>query len=98
MVAYGRFTHTVADRLREIVGQEYYSDSIEDLTVYSKDSTILTGVPEAVVATTELQTGLSRFFNLPTTHDYSHPTGEWNQWPQGPLWPSLVAWFSTCLQ
>ena len=49
MVAYGRFTQTVAEKLKEIVGQEYYSDSSEDLTVYSKDSTILTGVPDAVV-------------------------------------------------
>jgi len=49
MVTYGKFTPTIADKLREIVGQEYYSDRTEDLIVYSKDSTILTGVPEAIV-------------------------------------------------
>jgi len=49
MVTYGKFSSMIAEKLRGIVGQEYYSDAEEDLVVYSKDSTILTGVPEAIV-------------------------------------------------
>lgn len=49
MVKYGKFSESIAEKLQDIVGPEYYSDRIEELIVYSRDSSLFTCRPDAIV-------------------------------------------------
>jgi len=49
LVKYGKFTESIAKRLEEIVGPGYYSDRTEELIAYSRDSSLFTCRPDAVV-------------------------------------------------
>jgi glycolate oxidase len=46
---YGKFTQSIAEKLQGIVGPEYYSDRVEELIAYSRDSSLFTCRPDAIV-------------------------------------------------
>jgi glycolate oxidase len=55
LVRYGRLNPNIAKKLIDIVGLEYYSDRLEELIAYSKDSTLFTCRPDAVVRPTTIE-------------------------------------------
>jgi glycolate oxidase len=55
MVKYGEFTSSIAKKLVDIVGPEYYSDMLEEKIAYSRDSTLFTCRPDAVVRPTTVE-------------------------------------------
>jgi len=62
---YGKFTEDIASKLKDVVGAEYYSDRLEELIAYSRDSTLFTHRPEAVVRpmTTEQVSAIMKLAN-----------------------------------
>jgi len=70
MVTYGKFTEDIAKKLEDIVGFEYYSDRVEELVVYSRDSTLFTYRPDAIVRPKNVEQ-VSTILNL--ANEYSIP-------------------------